>query len=727
MAHIVLDEEIPGGASFSYSFGSAVLVLFSLQALTGVMQLFYYVPTEHEAYNSLTYLRREVPFGWLIHGLHYWGAQLIIMVVGLHMARAFLWGAYKRPRELTWLFGVALFLTLMALSFTGAPLHWDQAGYWAGQVGTNIAGVVPVVGNYLRVFLRGGETMGQLALSRLFGLHVAVFPLLLTLLFGFHIVAMRRGGSVGPWKEEKRRTTGPFWPDQALKDALFASFIFFILIALVVFLPPDYSGPADRLDTSYVPKPEWNFLFLYEALKYFQGPWEPVGAVAVPGALVAILVLLPFVDRSPEKNPFRRPVAISFAIIVGAVILALSIKGYLSKGYGRAPAGGQTQARQGGGDPVGEHLAGLLLAGLGEAAQAPAGGDPKLPAPEGNVNPRAVGKAVTLTGDPERGKSLFAEICAACHGAEGKHGHPDPGSSMGHVPDLNPIARSLYSSDPAEFARNVDRFVEHGSVPKGPNPEISMPSFSETLKARQIADVIAYVMKLNGVTAAGPPVAKAQAEASSKEQPKAQAKTSPKEERSRPKAPEKTEAAPAPAEEGPPLPSPKGKANPREVGPAAYVVGSAGHGGVLFKEQCQRCHGPEGTKGAFNPGSQSGHVPTLNPIDRALYSDDPLTFAKNIDRFIQHGSVPPGPGPALHMPNFGDSKSLTQQEIANIITYVLKLNGVDRGKLIDPGVSPRTFFAVVAALYALMLLGLGGLWSKRRLAGSPGGKTEEGS
>ncbi len=352
-----LDEEIPGGSSFFYTEGSAILIIFILQAVTGIMQIFFYVPTVDHAYNSLSYLRTEVPFGWLIHGLHYWGANLMIVVVLVHMLRAFIWGAYKKPRELVWLAGLLLVLTIMALSFTGTPLCWDQDGYWAGEVGTSIAGTTPVIGDLAKRLLRGGENMGQLTLSRFFVMHTSVFPLALLAIFGLHFIAFRFFGSVGPWDASKRKVNGPFWPDQAYKDVLMGTGILILLIFLAVFAPPDFAGPVDILDTTFVPKPQWNFLFLYQALKYFHGVLEPVGTVGVPTLIVLLLVILPFVDRSSERNPFRRPFAMLFGFVFAAVLLALTLVGYYSPGRAETAGAQKTvapvqigQTAQGSGD-----------------------------------------------------------------------------------------------------------------------------------------------------------------------------------------------------------------------------------------------------------------------------------------------------------------------------------------------------------------------------------------
>ena len=545
LVRLSLEEEIPGGARFVYTLGSAVLILFMLQMLTGIMQLFFYVPATDHAYDSISYLRTRVPFGWLMHGLHYWGAQLMVIVVLLHMTRVFLWGAYKKPRELTWLAGLTLFLVIMGFSFTGSPLLWDQRGYWIGEVSTSVPSTAPVLGDFIKRFMRGGEEMGQLTLSRLFTLHTTVLPLTLMALFALHITAMRRFGSAGPWREEKREPKGPFWPDQVFKDAIAGTTIFLLLIFLTVFLPPGYSGLADPLDVSFIPKPDWNFLFLYESLKYFQGPLEPVGTVGVPTLLILILILLPFVDRSPERDPLKRPIAMICAFILAALVVGLSIKGYLSPGFAQPP-----------------------------------------------VKPKAASSQNGLSSAPGISSTLLVEVSEAAI----------------QVRDNKPV-----SGRSAEGA--------------------GAASPSDTKKG---------------------------------------------------------------------LP-----------GRSAYSIGSAERGAEVFRKNCSSCHGAEGKGNVPNPGSDEGKVPDLNPLRRENYSPDAQTFAENIDTYIQHGAVPKGPNPAIRMPAFGDTNTLTQQEIANVEAYILLLNGVDRAQLVNPGMQPRNFFLLVVILYLLIVLVLGGLWNKK--------------
>jgi len=509
LVRLAIEEEIPGGAKFAYSLGSAVLIVFALQAVSGIMQLFFYVPTTDHAYNSLSYLRTRVPFGWLIHGLHYWGAQLMIILVLLHIARVFLWGAYKKPRELTWLAGFALFLITMGFSFTGGPLHWDQRGYWVGEVSTSIAGTVPIAGDFTKRLLRGGEEMGQLALSRLFTVHTAVLPAVLLILFGIHITAMRRFGSVGPWVEEKRKPGGPFWPDQVFKDAITGTTVSLLLIALAVFLPPGYSGMADPLDVSYIPKPEWNFLFLYQSLKYFPGHLEPVGTVGIPTVLALFFILLPFLDRNPERNPLKRPFVMLCAVVLAVVVVAVSVVGYMSPGFARAPAEAVGSSSTTGLAPA-VVIGNAMMARSSEAA-GPLSGDAVSASPQSTFSnlrhssPESgqgePGLAAHIVGSAERGAELFRKNCSPCHGPEGVTKVPNQGSAEGKVPDLNPIDRELFSTDAQTFAEKIDPFIQHGSVPPGSHPAIRMPVFGDNnaLTQQEIANLEAHILHLNGV------------------------------------------------------------------------------------------------------------------------------------------------------------------------------------------------------------------------------------
>ena len=304
-----------------------------------------------------------------------------------------------------------------------------------------------------------------------------------------------------------------------------------------------------------------------------------------------------------------------------------------------------------------------LQLGSATTATAPAGGTAVPPAPGSDIpkpsNPGGPGQAVNLTGSVDSGKTIFASNCAVCHGAEGKGGNPNPGSTDGTVPSLNPIDPLLVSPDRTTFVTNIDLFVEHGSTPEGPGPTFSMPAWGDKklLLPQQIADVISYVMSLNPAaavsqspsTAAPPPAAGTSVVAATPAGTGTQTEPEPTEEVARP-------------------------SNPGGPGPAVDLVGDANSGQTIFAANCQICHGAEGKGGNPNPGSADGTIPSLNPIDSTLISPDPKTFAGNIDLFIEHGSTPEGPGPTFSMPAWGDKKLLMPQQIADVIAYVMGLN-----------------------------------------------------
>lgn len=189
----VLDRKVPK-VNWWYTLGSASLFLALMQAATGIFLSMYYVPTPEEAYNSIQYIMNDVAFGWLIRGIHHWGATLMVITVFLHMLRVFFYGAYKYPRELTWLTGVILLLVTLGFGFTGYLLPWNQRSYWATAVGTSIVGTVPLVGDFLMRVVRGGEDITFLTLSRFFGVHIWVLPAVLFSVIGIHLYLIIRNG-----------------------------------------------------------------------------------------------------------------------------------------------------------------------------------------------------------------------------------------------------------------------------------------------------------------------------------------------------------------------------------------------------------------------------------------------------------------------------------------------------------------------------------------------------
>jgi ubiquinol-cytochrome c reductase cytochrome b subunit len=312
----LLDEPIPGGASWIYVFGSATLFLFILQAVTGMFLAIYYAPTPDHAYDSVQYIENQVSFGWFVRGLHHWGASGMVVAVGLHMLQVFLYGAYKPPREMMWMVGMVLFLIVMAFAFTGYLLPWDQTAYWATQVGINMVGTVPFVGDFLVKVLRGGETLGALTLSRFFAVHVLFLPALILAGIALHLFILRRVGPAGPWDEARasaRRET--FYPRQVYMDAVVMLGVFAVLAALAFAIPIPLTDKADPSDTSFVPVPEWYFLFYYEFLKHVHGPLEPLATWVLPGLVVLVMLFWPFIDRRKSRNPASRPIGMALGVL----------------------------------------------------------------------------------------------------------------------------------------------------------------------------------------------------------------------------------------------------------------------------------------------------------------------------------------------------------------------------------------------------------------------------
>ncbi len=199
---VVLDRKVPK-VNWFFTLGSASLFLFTIQLVTGMLLTFYYVPSPQVAYDSVQYIMTSVPFGWLIRGIHHWGASLMVMVVFLHMLRTFYFGAYKYPREFTWITGVILLLMTLGMGFTGYLLPWNQRAYWATTVGTSIAGTVPFVGGFINQVLRGGTDLSGVTLVRFFSLHIWWIPAVIVLMISIHMyMIIRLGISSVPSKED---------------------------------------------------------------------------------------------------------------------------------------------------------------------------------------------------------------------------------------------------------------------------------------------------------------------------------------------------------------------------------------------------------------------------------------------------------------------------------------------------------------------------------------------
>jgi ubiquinol-cytochrome c reductase cytochrome b subunit len=248
----------------------------------------------------------------------------MVIAIGLHMLQTFLYGAYKRPREVMWMVGVVLFLITLTFAFTGYLLPWDQNAYWATQIGINMVGTVPMIGDTLVNVLRGGESLGALTLSRFFAVHVLFLPALIGGGILLHLFILRRVGPAGPWSEDRASLgSETFYPRQVYMDAVVMLVIFAILVVLAVMVPFPLADKANPSDTTFMPVPEWYFLFYYQLLKYVHGPLEPLVTWVLPTVFFLGLLLWPFIDRSRTRHPAARPAALGLGAVFLVIVFTL--------------------------------------------------------------------------------------------------------------------------------------------------------------------------------------------------------------------------------------------------------------------------------------------------------------------------------------------------------------------------------------------------------------------
>src|SRR5512147_1987056 len=350
----LLDRPVPSNLTWWHTMGSATLAVFIVQVVTGIVLAMYYSASPDHAHESIRYVEHSVTSGTIIRGIHHWGASAMVVLTVAHMLRVFTMGAYKYPREINWLFGVLLLFIVLGFSFTGYLLPWDQKAYWATAVGTNIAGTTPFIGGALVALWRGGSELGAATLARFYAFHSLWLPLALTVVVALHlIVLIRQGIAARPRDLEvgaPARTSDPkypeyykeayaatkrggmrFWPDILGKDAIVSAAVVLLIVLMAVVLRTPLEAPADPTDTSYIPRPEWYFLPIYQLLKLVPGSMESLIAVGVPGVLVLVLLGLPFFDRGSTRNLLHRPAAlVGLALILGGA-------GFLIGAAGRGP------------------------------------------------------------------------------------------------------------------------------------------------------------------------------------------------------------------------------------------------------------------------------------------------------------------------------------------------------------------------------------------------------
>jgi ubiquinol-cytochrome c reductase cytochrome b subunit len=327
-------------ASWFYVFGSAALTVFCLQIVTGILLALNYVPSAGEAWNSLQVLNHSVSLGWFIRALHGWGSNFMIAIVLVHMTQVFLFGAYKYPRELTWILGVFLLFVTLGMGFTGEVMRFDQDAYWGLGIGASIVSRVPIIGPWLVTLLLGGPIIAGPTLSRFFALHVFVIPGLLIAFVSLHVLLVlklginewpmpgrivRRDTYLQEYHELTHREGEPFVPYAVWKDIFFSGVILLSIAACAFFFGP--FGPTGQPDPAIiqtVPRPDFFFLWIYAALSFLPPAAETPLLLIAPAVGIIVLLGLPFVAGEGEKSWRRRPIAVLTVLLTAITLGALT-------------------------------------------------------------------------------------------------------------------------------------------------------------------------------------------------------------------------------------------------------------------------------------------------------------------------------------------------------------------------------------------------------------------
>jgi ubiquinol-cytochrome c reductase cytochrome b subunit len=323
-------------ASWLYVFGSAATVLLLMQVVTGILLALVYSPSANEAWGSLQVLNHNVALGWYLRALHGWGSDFMVAIVLIHMVQVFLFGAYKFPRELTWIIGVLLLLLTLGMAFTGQVLRFDQDAYWGLGIGASILSRVPFIGAPLVHLMLGGPIIGGATLSRFFALHVFVIPGLLLAGVGVHVWMVlfhgvsdwpmpgrlvRKSTYVREYHELTQKTGMPFVPDAAWKDAVFAAAIMFSVMACAFFFGPfGPSGPPDPTIIQTAPRPDVPFLWIYAVLAFLPPSIETPVMLVMPVLVIAGMLVLPLFASEGERHWTRRPVAVLTVSVIAVTL-----------------------------------------------------------------------------------------------------------------------------------------------------------------------------------------------------------------------------------------------------------------------------------------------------------------------------------------------------------------------------------------------------------------------
>ncbi len=336
VVHEALYERVPGGARWRYVWGSTLVFAFVTQLITGLVLWSSYSASAQTAWESVYFIQHEMTGGWLVRGIHHFMAQAMVVLLALHLMQVVIDGAYRAPREVNFWLGLILMKLVLGMALTGYLLPWDQKGYWATRVATNLAGLVPLIGPSLQQLVVGGPDYGHHTLTRFFALHAGFLPGTLIAFLVVHLTLFRKHGLCA--KQPITKPDCMFWPDQVLKDVVAMLAVLAVVLGVILLpavramvegrpivpgeLGAELGAPADPSQPYAAARPEWYFLFLFQFLKVFEG-WgadgEFLGAIVVPGVLLGVMFLMPLVGRWKLGHRFN--VLFTVAILVGAGLL----------------------------------------------------------------------------------------------------------------------------------------------------------------------------------------------------------------------------------------------------------------------------------------------------------------------------------------------------------------------------------------------------------------------
>src|SRR6185295_12160242 len=333
-------------SSWFYVFGSGTLLCFVVQIVTGICLALVYQPTGGQAYASLEYLNYQQQLGWFLRGMHNWGSNFMVAIMLLHLAQVFLFGAYKYPRELTWISGVVLLLCTLGMAFTGQVLRFDQDAYWGLGIGAAMMGRVPIVGAQLVHFVLAGPIIASETLSRFFTLHVFIIPGTIIALVSLHLrLVLTKGINEYPvpgkavvkatyekeYEDLIKKDGVPFFPKAISKDLIFSGLLMLAILGCALYFGPEGPhGVPDPTQINTVPKPDFFFLWLYAVLALLPDYLETILILTVPVIVIGLLFALPFISSTGEKSARRRPVAVLVVLIIFVSLGTLNYLGTFS-------------------------------------------------------------------------------------------------------------------------------------------------------------------------------------------------------------------------------------------------------------------------------------------------------------------------------------------------------------------------------------------------------------